>query len=149
MHLNIAVGIPTIGRPSVLRETLAELARQARPPDCVIICATKPADIDGAIEAADTVRLIVSEPGLARQRNAVIAAASEADVVVFFDDDFLPHPEYLAAVDHYMTADPRVVVATGRVLADGIGGPGLSTGEARAILAEDVAPEPKIKQTFS
>jgi hypothetical protein len=28
MHLNIAVGIPTIGRALILRETLIELARQ-------------------------------------------------------------------------------------------------------------------------
>jgi GT2 family glycosyltransferase len=56
--------------------------------------------------------------------------------VVFFDDDFLPHPDYLAAIEQYMTANPRCVVATGKVIADGINGPGLTVADALSILAQ-------------
>jgi GT2 family glycosyltransferase len=67
----------------------------------------------------------------------MLAAAREADIVVFFDDDFLPAPGYLATVEHHMATNPRIVVATGVVLADGIKGPGLPVAEGLAILARD------------
>ena len=113
MHLNIAVGIPTIGRAIVLRETLIELTRQNRRPDKVIVCGTRPTDVEGAAEAYPGTIVLLSEPGLPRQRNAVIEAAVDADIVVFFDDDFLPDPGYLAAVEQHMARDPQIVVATG------------------------------------
>ncbi len=139
MQCRIAVGIPTVGRAAVLRETLRELRLQTRPADAVIVCGTKAADVEGAGDASPGVRLLEAEPGLPRQRNAVIAAAGDMDVVVFFDDDFLPDPTYLAAIEHRMTADPSIVVATGHVLADGIGGPGLSPEAARTILTDNKA----------
>jgi hypothetical protein len=81
MRCRIAIGIPTIGRAPILRETLRELALQRRPADSVIVCGTKPADVEGAEEASPGVRVLMAEPGLPRQRNAVIAAA-DADVLV-------------------------------------------------------------------
>jgi GT2 family glycosyltransferase len=137
--LNIVVGIPTIGRASILRETLIELARQNRRPDSVIVCGAKPADVEGAADAYPGTVVLLSEPGLPRQRNAIIEAAADADIVVFFDDDFLPDANYLAAVEHQMTQDPQIVVATGLVLADGIGGPGLTPDGGRSILARCAA----------
>lgn len=149
MPLKIAVGIPTVGRASVLRETLIELARQTRRPDQMIVCGATPADVNGIEATVPDALVLLAEPGSATQRNAVLAAATDADVVVFFDDDFLPDPEYLAAIERHMTDNPRIVVATGTVLADGIKGPGLTTAEGRAILARDAAPDPGIKPTFS
>ena len=92
MQCRIAIGIPTIGRAPILRETLRELARQTRRADSVIVCGTKPADVEGAEDASPGARVLIVEPGLPRQRNAVIEAAADADIVVFFDDDFLPDP---------------------------------------------------------
>ena len=79
----------------------------------MIVCGTKPADVEGAEEASPGVRVLIAEPGLPRQRNAVIAAAADADILVFFDDDFLPDPGYLAAIEQTMTTTPSIVVATG------------------------------------
>lgn len=149
MGCHIAVGIPTFGRAAVLRETLRQIARQTRPPEGVIVCGTKPADVEGAADTGADVRVLLAEPGLTRQRNAVIDAASDADIVVFLDDDFVPHPDYLAAVERHMRADPRIVVATGRVIADGIKGPGLSIGEAAAILARDGGTQDGITTAFA
>jgi GT2 family glycosyltransferase len=153
MHLNIAVGIPTIGRAVILRETLIELARQKRRPDQVIVCGARTTDVENAPEAYPGTIVLLSEPGLPRQRNAVIEAAVEADIVVFFDDDFLPDPGYLAAIEQYMARDPHIVVATGLLLADGINGPGLSPAEGRAILSRHAAaPSPRspdVQPTFS
>jgi GT2 family glycosyltransferase len=135
MGCRIVVGIATAGRASILRETLLELRRQIRPADQVVVCGTNRTDVDGAASAYPAVTVLQSEAGLPRQRNAIVAAASGADVIMFFDDDFLPDRAYLAAIEEHMTKHTRTVVATGLVLADGIGGPGLSAAEGRAVLA--------------
>ena len=149
MRINIVVGIPTVGRAAILCETLRELARQTRLPDGVFVCGARAADLEGMEMAAPAAVKLLSAPGLPRQRNAIIAAATGADVVLFFDDDFLPQPDYLAALERCLESQPDVVVATGTVLADGIGGPGLAPGEGRLILAKAVTPGTGISPAFS
>jgi GT2 family glycosyltransferase len=146
--LNIVIGIPTIGRAAILRETLRTLSAQSRRPDRVIVCGTKPADVAGATDF-DRTEVTLSSPGLPAQRNALIAAAPDADVMMFFDDDFLPGPHYLAAIEQHMMADPAIVVATGMVLKDGIGGPGLAVAEAEAVLRTARPGSPGVTPTFS
>ncbi len=148
MTLNIVIGIPTIGRAAILRETLRTLSAQSRRPDRVIVCGTKPADVAGATDF-DGTEVILSSPGLPAQRNALVAAAPDADVMMFFDDDFLPDPHYLAAIEQHMMADPAIVVATGMVLKDGIGGPGLAVAEAEAVLRTARPGLPGVTPTFS
>jgi GT2 family glycosyltransferase len=136
VRYSIVVGIPTVGRAAVLRETLRELGGQARAADRVVVCAARPADAEGAADALPRTEVVLcAQPGLPRQRNAILAACAEADLVVFFDDDFLPHPNYLASVEQAMSGSPGIAVATGTVIADGITGPGLTVAEGRAILA--------------
>jgi GT2 family glycosyltransferase len=147
--MRIAVGIPTVGRADILRETLREIAGQSRAADQVIVCGTKDADVAGAADAFPGVVLLRAAPGLPRQRNAIIEAAADADVLVFFDDDFLADPDYLATIERAMTQSPAIVVATGRVLADGIGGAGLTPDAGRAILAARAIGPAAIRPTFS
>jgi glycosyltransferase involved in cell wall biosynthesis len=134
MQLKIAVGIPTVGRSTVLSDTLRELAQQSRQPDRVVVCGTSPTDMTGAVDARPGVTLLQVPAGLPRQRNAILNEMHDVDVVVFFDDDFIPHPAYLQMIERHMAQDQRIVVATGRVLADGIGGPGLTFAQGRAII---------------
>jgi GT2 family glycosyltransferase len=131
--LNIVIGIPTVGRAAVLQETVRALARQSRPANRVIVCGTKQSDVAGVADIGDT-EVILSTPGLPAQRNALIAAAQDADIMMFFDDDFFPGPDYLAAIERHMAGDTDIVVATGVVLRDGIAGPGLTVTEAEAVL---------------
>ncbi len=146
---NITVGIPTVGRASILRETLLELTRQTRPADAIMVCGATAADVEGA-DAFSGVQVLLAEPGLPRQRNALVAAAADATIMVFFDDDFLPDPGYLAAIERHMAGDAQVVVATGRVLADGIGGPGISPAAGRAIiLAQGAGGDAGLTPAFS
>ena len=133
MRLQIAIGIPTIGRAGTLLDTLRSLSRQSRPPDRVIVCGTQHCDVAGAADIAG-IEVILARPGLPAQRNALIHATGDADVMMFFDDDFIADPDYLAAIERHMVADPTIVVATGHVLKDGIGGPGLSVQDAEALL---------------
>ncbi len=138
--LRLAVGIPTVGRPAILAETLAELERQIRPPDEVLICPTQPADLPDAIVSRAPLRIISLPPattaGASLQRNLMLDATT-SDIILFLDDDFFPAPAYLAAVETAFISDPDLVGTTGTLLADGATGPGRTAAMARARLARD------------
>ena len=70
--MRIAIGIATIGRAVVLREVLHELHRQTRAPDRVVICHTRPADVEGCAEAWPGAEYLLSTPGLPKQRNVIL-----------------------------------------------------------------------------
>jgi GT2 family glycosyltransferase len=135
-RLNLAVGIATSGRRDILSETIKLLAAQKRLPDRLIVCPVKPDDVDSArIAAFPASAEIVSGPvGLPAQRNRILAACHDADVIVFFDDDFFVGATYLAAVEKIFLANPKLVALTGELLADGINGPGIGPREGLAIL---------------
>ena len=132
--MQIAVGIATIGRPRLLRASLDELARQLRPPERIVLCAPSDDDI-GEVAGDGKIEVVLGPRGLTRQRNAILDQVHDCDVVVFFDDDFLPMPSYLEVVERVFTACPDVVMTTGLVIADGIIGPGISLEEARSWLS--------------
>jgi glycosyltransferase involved in cell wall biosynthesis/GT2 family glycosyltransferase len=136
---NIAVIVATLGRPDIVTATLKHLLEtQILKPAAVVVSCVVRAD---AGEAANlpAVTVVTGTPGLAAQRNAALAALPTGiDVVVFFDDDFVADADWLAAAARTFRDDPQVVAFTGRVLADGIKGPGLSFNDAvRIVEASD------------
>lgn len=135
--MRIAIGIATRGRAAILGEMLAELARQTRAPDRIIVCHVGPEDIAGLPARFPAVEFLVAAAGLPRQRNAILDAAADCDAVLFLDDDFLPAPDYLAVTERVFAAHPGCVVTTGTVIADGAKGPGIGVAEGRATLAAD------------
>jgi hypothetical protein len=138
--MQLAVGIATVRRPEMLRFVLDRLAQQTRPADRVIVCAPTAEDIDrGARDSGIDIR--IGPRGLTRQRNAIMEAARGFDILVFFDDDFLPSSTYLAGIEQVFVAREDVVMATGRVISDGIIGPGLHIEAASRILQVDPATE--------
>lgn len=130
--MRIAIGIITMGRAPILADTLRSLGNQIRAADRILVCATAPADVAGMPAGPE---LILAPPGTSLQRNRLIEAAADCDVLVFLDDDFLPAPDYLAATEAAF-ADPALAVATGTVLADGAKGPGLEAAACHALLAK-------------
>jgi GT2 family glycosyltransferase len=134
--LKIAVGIATIGRSEILSCTLAELRRQTRPADAIIVCAAGQTDTAGLVDLGPQVTFITGPRGSAHQRNAILDMLDEFEVVVFFDDDFVAGTRYLEAIETLFLNQPEVVVATGRVIADGACGPGLKYDEACGILEQ-------------
>jgi GT2 family glycosyltransferase len=116
---------------------LDHLRLQERKPDAIIVCGNKHSDTAGIAATHPSVTLITAEAGASSQRNAIIRFATDADIIVFFDDDFFPQPDYLRAIERHMRDHPRTMVATGTVIADGINGPGLSVTDALAQLATD------------
>lgn len=138
MSLRIAVGIATRGRAAVLAEMLTELGGQRRPPDRVIVCHVAPDDVAGVRTAG--VEFLTAPAGLPQQRNAILDAALDCDVVLFLDDDFLAAADYVAVTEAVFAARPDTVVTDGTVIADGAKGPGLTMAEGRALLAADRPP---------
>jgi succinoglycan biosynthesis transport protein ExoP len=132
----IAVGYATSGRAETLGRTLVTLSGQTRPPNRVIIAAAGPEDVQGldCTRLGPATEIVFASKGTCTQRNAILAKAKSFDVLVFFDDDFIAAPEFLAEVQSLFALRPDVAIATGQVLADGILGPGLSLEDADEIL---------------
>jgi GT2 family glycosyltransferase len=131
----IAVVVATLGRPSVVTATLEHIQKtQTLKPDAIIVSCPRREDAGEAGNRSD-VTVLVGPPGLAKQRNAALAALpSHTDIVVFFDDDFVPDPGWLAAAAQTFRDEADIVAFTGWVVADGIKGPGLSFEDALEVL---------------
>ena len=144
---NICVGIATRGRPAVVAAVVDILRHQTLAPSAILISCVEPGDA-GALASQPGVTVILGERGLTRQRNAVFDNLPEgAEVVAFFDDDFVPHPDWLRAAARVFADQPDVAAITGTVLADGIGGPGIGFDEAlrRATVGSIPASAPTVE----
>jgi len=91
-------------------------------------------------DAALGAEIILSPKGTCAQRNTALDHLDDdADLIVFFDDDFVPAPDYLEAMAKLFTERPALIGATGAVLMDGVKTAGISFEEADAIIASHVA----------
>ncbi len=119
-----------------MAEVVRALDRQILRPQAITLSCNTRADAGDLAERSD-IRLLVGGDGLAQQRNRALQdPAPGTDIVVFFDDDFLPHEAWIEAVERRFRSDPNVVAVTGNVVADGIKGPGLSFDQAAAALVQ-------------
>jgi hypothetical protein len=138
-NLKIIVGIATTGRKSIVGCTLDLLRSQTRLPDGLVMCPASAEDFDPDtirnLPFATTVRS--GKRGLTAQRNQILSAAEEADLIVFFDDDFFPRPNYLEVVEQLFVAHADIVAITGRPIKDGANGPGIEIETALSLMAEE------------
>jgi GT2 family glycosyltransferase len=145
---SLAVVIATLGRPDVVTVTLDYLLRtQSLEPAAVIVSCVVREDAGNAANLPGVI-VVTGAAGLAKQRNAALAVLPAGiDVVVFFDDDFVADAGWLAAAARTFRDELQVVGFTGRVIADGIKGPGLSFDDAVHIVeaADHSAPWSRIE----
>jgi GT2 family glycosyltransferase len=136
--MRIDIGIATSDRRDVLRDTIEHISRLRGRTGRIIVCPARPEHIDqDAALALDCGIVIIGGPqGLPAQRNAILDA-SDADVVIFFDDDFLPAANFIEEVERIFEAHEDVAVATGHVIADGIIGPGFDNETGLRLLEQD------------
>jgi len=143
VRTRIAIIIASLGRCDVVREVTRRLAAQTRPPDKICLCVTKTEDAPPP-EDADGADIILSPIGSCAQRNAGINhIGNAADIIVFFDDDFVPAPNYIAQLEAYFAANPEIAGVTGHVLRDGVKGLGLTFDEADETISAYRAPAPE------
>ena len=134
-RLRIAVAIATSGRPDVVHEAIGLLPMQTREPDGILVCAPSQSDVCRLHPDYPAIQCFIGPRGLTYQRNRLLEAAGDFDVLVFLDDDFIMFPEYLAETEAVFAERHDVVLTTGSVVADGIIGPGLTFHDARERVA--------------
>ena len=89
--------------------------------------------------------MVFGSRGLCAQRNRGMARVlHDCDVVVFYDDDFLPCRRSLEGIEALFATYPDVVGATGELLADGVKRGGISHAEGEAIVDAYDAAAPDI-----
>lgn len=132
----MVVAIASANRPGILPETVRSIAQQDRRPDLLILSLAALDDIgDLAPEHLPfPVEIVVGQKGATRQRNGALDLLRPNDIVLFLDDDFLMASDYLSRTLEVFGGDPEVVMATGTVLADGIGGPGFDHARGARML---------------
>ena len=139
--------IASIGRPDMLARSVTHLGKQTRKPDEIIIVSVVPEDVIG-VKATGSIPLniIFAEKGLPKQRNEGLRyVQGKADIVVFFDDDFVPANDYIEKLEEAFRLRPYLVGATGKLIADGINSPGISFDEG-VILVEHHDPAEIIQE---
>jgi len=150
--MKIAIAIATAGRREGLSETIGYLRRQTRPADAFYVCPASDADLDiSCLDGFPSPTHVVKGPrGLPAQRNAILRQMGNEDIVIFFDDDFLPEPTFMAELERLYANHPDVLVATGHVVADGIKGHGISLEDALATIAAlPPLPESELRPSYS
>jgi GT2 family glycosyltransferase len=144
--MRIGVAIATLGRPLEAAQLVRQLARQTARPDVIVLSVTKPEDV-GDLASEPGVQIVYGEPGLCRQRNRALEVLfGRTDIVVFFDDDYLPSIFALERMGEVFARYPDVVGATGRLLADGINSSGISYEAALELIEDyDARPTPDME----
>jgi hypothetical protein len=142
MHISVVVA--SVGRPEEISQLLAALARQTRAPDTIVLSVSERSDLPADLPHGVTV--VVGSAGLPAQRNRGLdLVQADCDIIVFYDDDFLPARDSLLKISEFLLSHPDLAGITGQVLADGIGGEGLPYQEALDILSVyEAKPKPPL-----
>jgi glycosyltransferase involved in cell wall biosynthesis len=121
------VVVATRGRPDIVAKTVRYLlSTQTLKPETVIVSCVEVADA-GSLTQEAGVTVITGPAGLAAQRNSALTnLPASSEVVAFFDDDFIAEKDWLAVAATTFRDESLLVGFTGRVIADGINGPGIA-----------------------
>lgn len=127
----IAAVFATLGRPEIVSKTVRHfLSTQRLTPSSVIVSCVTTEDA-GDLASLEGVKIVLGPVGLATQRNTALSQIDpKTDIVVFFDDDFIAHPDWLIEAAQVFQDENSVIGITGHVIADGIKGPGIAFNEA-------------------
>ena len=136
LKMKIGIGIATAGRREQLALTLQVLAKLDPLPHRILVAPACEDDFDRQPPAAisNRVQLVNAPRGLCTQRNAILAASDDLDLLAFFDDDFYPAKDYLSCLTRLFEQHDDVVAATNHPALDGATGPGITHAEAMRAL---------------
>ena len=149
--LKVVIGIATTGRPDILRQTLLQIAGLQDQPDAVLLGIADESDFEAAALGDVPYRLAVikAAKGLCNQRNALLAKVDADTILLFLDDDFLVCDGFVTKTRDLFSAHTNVVMATGKVLADGILGPGLTHADGLARLIPQSVPDDTLEDSYN
>jgi GT2 family glycosyltransferase len=125
MAPTVSVLIPTYNRFVALRQTLADLGAQTRPPDEIIVVDQSRDEqgrpLDRGAELADVPRLryiYQAIPNAQKARNRAIGEA-RGEILILIDDDMRLPPEFVASHLRNYADDPHLDGVSGQVLLPG------------------------------
>ncbi len=102
----VAVIITTQDRAGAAATLVERLNEQSRPPDRVFVLGPRPETLGGIDSRAERVTACVMPAGLAAlRRHGAMLAEKDHDILVFFDDAFLPSRNWLALACDYLELD--------------------------------------------
>lgn len=131
--MNVAVIVASVNRGEEIGQLLEQLALQTLMPVKIILSVERQEDLPASLDPG--VQIVMGRKGLTAQRNRGLdALQGAADVVVFYDDDFLPTPTALEGVTRLFAKYPDIVGATGLVLKDGVKQGGIPYDVALAVV---------------
>jgi GT2 family glycosyltransferase len=142
--MRVVAVIPTLGRREQVARTVAFLAQQTRLPDEVVVSAPDPSHVALPANVPFPVRAVFGPTGLCAQRNTALSdLGARFDIVTFFDDDFVPAPDYIAGVVEAFTGNAEFAVVMGRVIRDGASNAGLDWPDALDALSRPDVDRPR------
>ena len=149
--MRVAVIIPTYGRPDILGRLLVHLEGQIRAPDGVVISAPDTGHVPVYEPKTYPLSVMLGPSGLCAQRNRALQAVIPwADIVTFFDDDFLPADRYLARLVECFQNSEDIAAIMGHAAVDGARGAGLTFEEGlmalRALESSVLGDEAPVEQ---
>jgi GT2 family glycosyltransferase len=137
MNVRTAVIVATKGRPWELSKLLDALAQQSVHPDLIVVSACERSDISPNDENREGVKVLFGHAGSTAQRNRALQyVANKYDIVVFFDDDFVPSHFWIERIQLLMKNLPDVASITGQLLVDGSRATGVDWARGRAMVDE-------------
>ena len=129
--MRIAVAIATTGRPNIVDQTAPRWAGQTRPYDRLVFSLAGEGDLGPVARALPGADVLTGPKGLTKQRNRILDhLGSDCDLVVFGDDDYVPSRRFLELTESIFTANPKLAILSGGVVADGINTQGISFDDA-------------------
>ena len=135
-HLSVAVVVASLGRPQLVAQMHQLMLEQSCPPDVLVFSVVGEGDIPEGYDGRQDLHVLRGSKGLCAQRNRALDwLADDYDLIVFYDDDFVPSRDSVDRIKRFFAAHPEVVGATGNVIRDGIKGPGISFELARDLIA--------------
>jgi GT2 family glycosyltransferase len=136
MPLKVSIVIASKGRPVELGRWVQHIDRQTVKPHVVIFSVPAAEDLPSDI-GQDIKTIINGRSGSCLQRNAGLEIAlPDADIVAFFDDDYVPSKFCVERIIEFFALFPNVAAANGIILADGINSPGIPYDTAQKIVDE-------------
>lgn len=127
--MKVYVVVATKGRAKEVYTLLTMLAQQSHAIQEVIVVGHEGSDIAGLDQHPSTqagnASLHLSPKGSCHQRNRGLDVITERQAdkdwfVVFFDDDFRPHHDWIQQCADRFQNEPEIIGTTGYVLADGV-----------------------------
>lgn len=141
--LRVAVLLASTGRPDALASAVEMFLQQSQRPSRIILSVVTAADLPQDQRLLEQVETLTGPKGLPAQRNTALRHLDgDADVIAFFDDDYVPSRLCVEQIARFFAAHANVAGATGRLLEDGINSCGITFDQAVRLVSDyDRAPD--------